>query len=119
MRNSTTRPVQDLLLSSSQTNQKMASDAIGSPSGAQLAAAAYALPPLTPKGLSLGIVVFSILFAIITTAVACLRIWVRMGMSGSITRTWGVEDYFFVLGFVSCINSRSTMFFPATSDCFC
>lgn len=79
----------------------MVSTAAASPSGEQLAAIAYALPPLAPRGLSLSIVVVSVFLAIVSTVVVCLRIWVRTGMSGAINRMWGIEDYLFVLGFVS------------------
>jgi hypothetical protein len=79
----------------------MAGSALDSPSGDQIAATAYALPPLTPQGLSLAIVVVSILLAIITTVVVCLRIWVRTGMSGAFNRVWNTEDYLLALGFVS------------------
>lgn len=69
--------------------------------GQQLAAAAYVLTPLEPRGLSLGIVVVSILLAIVTLLVACLRIWVRMGLLTGLVRVWKTEDYLFVLGLVS------------------
>lgn len=77
------------------------SDSANSASGQQLAASADALQLLSPQGLSLGIVVVSILLAIVTTIVVCLRVWVRTGMSGAFNRVWNTEDYLLVLSFVS------------------
>lgn len=68
--------------------------------GDQIAAAAYSLPPLEPQALSLGIVVVSVILAVITLFVACLRICVRLGLLKSIARVWKTEDYLFVLALV-------------------
>ncbi|KAF1923839.1 uncharacterized protein M421DRAFT_302964 [Didymella exigua CBS 183.55] len=73
--------------------------------GQEIASAAYVLPPLQPQGLSLGIVAVSILLAIITLLVACLRIWVRLGLLTGLTRVWKTEDYLFVLALVPFIPS--------------
>ncbi len=79
----------------------MAAPATDSLSGEQIADIAYTLPTLTPRGLSLGIVVASITLAVITTVVVSLRIWVRTGLSRALGRIWKIEDYLLVVGFVS------------------
>lgn len=68
--------------------------------GQQIAAAAYALPPLEPKQLSLSIVVVSVILAIVTLFVACLRVWVRLGLLKGLSRVWKTEDYLFVSALV-------------------
>ncbi|KAJ8116626.1 hypothetical protein OPT61_g1990 [Boeremia exigua] len=83
----------------------MATNAAGQLSGEQIAAIAYALPTLAPQGLALGIVVASILLAVVTTIVVCLRIWVRMGLSGALDKTWSTEDYLLVMGFIPFLAS--------------
>ena len=69
--------------------------------GQHLAAAAYAPLTLKLRGLSLGIVVMSIFLAAVALLVACLRIWVRLGLLTSLTRIWKIEDYLLVLALVS------------------
>ncbi|KAH6643223.1 hypothetical protein C7974DRAFT_119839 [Boeremia exigua] len=83
----------------------MATTAAGSPSGEQIAASAYALEPLTPQGVSRAIVVLSIFLAVISTTVVGLRVWVRTGMSGALSKVWYIEDYLLGLGYILSIPS--------------
>ena len=69
--------------------------------GQQIAATAYALPSLSLQGLSMSIVVVSVILAIVTFLVACLRIWVRLGLLHGLSRVWKTEDYLFVSALVS------------------
>lgn len=88
----------------------MAETTASLPSGEQIAASANDLQLLSPRGLSLGIVVVSVLLAIITTIVVCLRVWVRTGMAGAFNQVWNTEDYLLVLGFVSTIVVSQLLF---------
>lgn len=80
---------------------------MSTPTGEALSALAYTLPPLTPHGFGLTIEVISILLAIISVIVVCLRVYVRTGLSGAINRFWGVDDYLVVIGFVSILMTFS------------
>lgn len=72
--------------------------------GQQLAALAYAVPPITPEGNGNALVLNAVVitFTVISTVIVGLRVWVRLFLSDADTgRTWGVDDYLAVLGFVS------------------
>lgn len=69
--------------------------------GEEIAAYAYSLPPLTPKGLGPGVIFVALLMGVTSLLVVSLRAWVRAGYSGASTRTWGPDDYLAVGGTVS------------------
>lgn len=69
--------------------------------GQQIATAAYASPSLGPKGLSMSIVIVSIIPAMVTLLVACLRVWVRLGLLHGLSRVWKTEAYLFASALVS------------------
>jgi len=68
--------------------------------GAELSAAAYAQPPITPEGLALRLIIVIWVTAIIATIVVGLRVYVRAWMLRK-AKVWGWEDTFAVLGYVS------------------
>lgn len=61
---------------------------------------AYAQPPIAPTGLALTLVIIILIFTVLSTIVVALRIYVRAWM-GKSAGTWGWEDTFIVLGYVS------------------
>ncbi|KAH8763606.1 hypothetical protein F5883DRAFT_676241 [Diaporthe sp. PMI_573] len=67
-------------------------------SGEQIQALVYQLEPINPTGLGRAVEVVSVCLGVICTIVVSLRVWVRAGLSGASTRTWGVEDYLAVVG---------------------
>lgn len=73
--------------------------ASGQMSGEELSALAYAEPPIQPEGLALAIGVWMYFAGITTSIIIGLRIYARGVMSGG--RTWGVDDYLAMLGYVS------------------
>lgn len=70
-------------------------------SGEQIQALVYQLEPINPTGLGRAVEVVAICLGIICAIVVSLRVWVRAGLSGASTRTWGLEDYLAVVGTVS------------------
>lgn len=70
-------------------------------SGEQIQALVYELGPLNPKGLGHAVEIVAILLGVVCALVVSLRVYVRAGLSGASTRTWGVEDYLAVIGTVS------------------
>lgn len=69
----------------------------------EVAAVAYALPPISPEGLALALEILVYIFSILATIAIILRIWVRAFWldSESGRGLWGVDDSLAVLGFVS------------------
>lgn len=69
----------------------------------EVAAIAYALPPISPEGLALVLEIFVYIFSVLATITIILRIWVRAYWldSESGRGLWGVDDSLAVLGFVS------------------
>ncbi|RYP18747.1 hypothetical protein DL765_003769 [Monosporascus sp. GIB2] len=65
----------------------------------ELAALAYAEPPITPRGLSRALSVLSIIFLVLATIVITLRIWVRAWMLKD-NKGWGLDDTLAVMGFI-------------------
>ncbi|KAH9904942.1 hypothetical protein F4778DRAFT_731248 [Xylariomycetidae sp. FL2044] len=74
-------------------------------SGEQIAAMAYALPPFEPRGLGRAIEVVAVLMGVIVTVIVGLRLAVRAGYSRLQRRTWGIDDYLVVLGFLPYVPS--------------
>ncbi|KAK8058853.1 hypothetical protein PG994_009301 [Apiospora phragmitis] len=72
-----------------------------SPSGDELSAMAYTLPPIRPNGLGLAAEVVLILCSVISSIVVLLRIWVRAGFSRVGSAAWGADDSLVVTEFVS------------------
>lgn len=72
--------------------------------GLLLSQQAYAQPPIAPTGLALTLVIIILIFTVLSTVVVALRIYVRAWM-GKSAGTWGWEDTFITLGYVS-IASR-------------
>lgn len=68
--------------------------------GQLLSKQAYAEPPIVPTGLALSIVIVILIFSVLSTIVIALRIYVRAWMEKT-SKTWGWEDTFIVLGYVS------------------
>ena len=75
--------------------------------GQLLSKQAYAEPPIVPTGLALSIVIVILIFTALSTIVIALRIYVRAWMEKTL-KTWGWEDTFIVLGYVS-ISPRPYM----------
>ncbi|ORY57767.1 uncharacterized protein BCR38DRAFT_353944 [Pseudomassariella vexata] len=73
--------------------------------GEQIAALAYALPPLEPEGLCYFVEIISIIIGVIATIVVGLRVWIRAGLSGATKRIWGVDDYLVIIGVLPFIPS--------------
>lgn len=71
----------------------------------EMAALAYAVPPIAPQGLALVLEVVVYIFSVLTTVVIFLRVWVRAVWldSDSGRRLWGMDDSLAVLGFVSLV----------------
>ncbi|RYP39456.1 hypothetical protein DL767_002190 [Monosporascus sp. MG133] len=65
----------------------------------ELAALAYAEPPITPRGVSRTLSVLSIIFLVLATVVISLRIWVRAWMLKG-NKGWGLDDTLAVMGFI-------------------
>jgi hypothetical protein len=72
--------------------------------GQLLSKQAYAEPPIVPTGLALSIVIAILIFSVLSTVVISLRIYVRAWMEKT-SKTWGWEDTFIVLGYVSVSSS--------------
>lgn len=70
-------------------------------SGEQIQALVYELEPLKPTGLGRAVEVVAILLGVVCVLVVSLRVYVRAGLSGASTRTWGAEDFLAVVGTVS------------------
>lgn len=70
-------------------------------SGEQIQALVYELDQLNPTGLGRAVEVVAILLGVVCALVVSLRVYVRAGLSGASTRTWGVEDFLVVIGTVS------------------
>lgn len=70
-------------------------------SGEQIQALVYELEPLNPTGLGRAVEVVAILLGVVCVLVVSLRVYVRAGLSGASTRTWGAEDFLAVVGTVS------------------
>lgn len=70
-------------------------------SGEQIQALVDELEPLNPTGLGRAVEVVAIVLGVICVVVVSLRVYVRAGLSGASTRTWGVEDFLAVVGTVS------------------
>ncbi|RYP51110.1 hypothetical protein DL769_010867 [Monosporascus sp. CRB-8-3] len=65
----------------------------------ELAALAYAEPPITPRRLSRASSVLSIIFLVLATVVITLRIWVRAWILKD-NKGWGLDDSLAVMGFL-------------------
>lgn len=70
-------------------------------SGEQIQALVNQLEPISPTGLGKAVEVVAICLGVICAIVVSLRVYVRAGLSGASTRTWGVEDYLALVGTVS------------------
>jgi hypothetical protein len=79
--------------------------------GEQVSAYAYTLPPLEPAQLGVAVEATAITFGVISTLAAGARIWVRLGLTGAGSKAWGIDDYLFVLGFVSKHTKPDTLEF--------
>lgn len=84
---------------------KLAMAAAQNLTASELAAIAYALPPMSPEGLALALEILVYFFSILATITIILRIWVRLFWldSESGRGLWGYDDSLAVLGFVSDI----------------
>lgn len=71
----------------------------------EVAAIAYAVPPITPQGLALAIEIVVYIFSVLTTITIVLRAWARSsGLDFESGRSlWGLDDSLAVLGFVSLV----------------
>ncbi|TVY83698.1 hypothetical protein LSUE1_G001140 [Lachnellula suecica] len=72
--------------------------------GAMLSLAAYAAPPIVPKGLALTLIVVVLVTAILATIIIALRVYVRGWISRS-SKVWGWEDTFAILGYLAFLCS--------------
>lgn len=69
--------------------------------GEQIQALVYKLDQLNPTGLGRAVEVVAIVLGVVCALVVSLRVYVRAGLSGAATRTWGLEDFLAVIGTVS------------------
>ncbi|KAI0018203.1 hypothetical protein F4780DRAFT_752443 [Xylariomycetidae sp. FL0641] len=84
---------------------EMPPGAAAPPTGEQIAAMAYALPPVQVQDLALAVEVTAIVLGVLSASIVGLRIWVRAGFSGAVNRTWGMDDWLCVIGFLPFIPS--------------
>lgn len=84
---------------------KLAMAAAQNLTASELAAIAYALPPMSPEGLALALEILVYFFSILATITIILRIWVRLFWldSESGRGLWGYDDSLAVLGFLPFI----------------